>query len=121
VLEARLDWRPTSLDQLSLTLSREIDSPEQISAAPFTLTAAKCRISHVYLENVTVFALAEIDHAAYINQPLHENLVTGGLEMQWQVRPGLIFDGNYSFNGRQADNLAAASQHVFTAGMIWTP
>lgn len=121
VLEARLDWRPTSLDQLSLTLRHEIDNPEQISPAPFTLTAINCRLSHVDLENVTIFALAGIDHAAYTNQPLHENLVTGGLEMQWQVKPSLTLVGNYSFNDRLADNLAAASQHVITAGMTWTP
>ena len=41
VLEAGFDWLPDLLDHVRLTVAREIDDPDEISAIPYTLTQAK--------------------------------------------------------------------------------
>ncbi len=121
VLEARANWMPTSLDQVSLTLRREVDDPDAITAAPYTLTSIKSSISHAYLENVTMKALAECSSATYTHLRLHEFLVTGELIMLWQASPVLAVDAQYRFNTRQTNRLGAANEHVFTLGLTWTP
>jgi hypothetical protein len=120
VLEARADWQPTMLDQISLTASREIDDPDAISATPYTDTSIKLAISHQYLENVTFRTLAQLASAQYIHSDLHELLATGELDMQWQASPALAVEGMYRFNTRQANTLSAANEHVVTLGLTWT-
>ena len=121
VIEARADWQPTMLDQISLTASREIDDPDAISATPYTDTSIKLAISHEYLENVTFRTFAQLANAQYIHSTLHEFLATGELAMQWQATPALAVEGMYRFNTRQANALSAANEHVVTLGLTWTP
>lgn len=121
VVEARADWSPDMLDQVSLTFRREVDDPDAISASPYILTSINLAISHEYLENVTFKVLADLRSASYVHSELHEYLATGELEMRWQAAPALALDANYSFNSRQANNLRAANEHVLTIGAVWTP
>jgi hypothetical protein len=121
VLEARADWQPTMLDQLSLTASREIDDPDAISASPYTRSALKFSITHQYLQNLSIQALADLAEAQYVHIDLREFLATAELQLQWQATPALAFAGSYVFNTRQANALAAANEHVVTLGLTWTP
>ena len=121
VLEARTDWMPTGLDQISVTASREIDDPDAISASPYTLTSIKLAASQEYLENVTVKLLADFAAAQYIHSKLREYLATGEFNMQWRATPALALAGDYTFNTRQANMLGAANEHVVTLGLTWTP
>lgn len=121
VMEARADWMPTMLDQISVTASRELDDPDAISASPYTRTSIKLAVSHEYLENVTIKMLADLAQAQYIHTNLHEFLATGELDMQWQATPALALDAAYSFNTRQANALSAANEHVVSLGITWTP
>ena len=91
IAEARADWQPTMLDKITLTASHEIDDPDAISASPYTRTSINLVISHEYLENVTVQALADIAIAQYIHMDLHEFLGNGriGYAVAGNSCPGL--------------------------------
>ncbi len=121
VLEARLDWRPTSLDQVQLNLAHEIDDPDEISATPYRLTEAKLSIIHDYLENVIFKGVAKVSNAAYMKENWNETLFTASLEMEWSLSPRLTLNGCYVFNNRQANFLSAASEHVLTMQLAWSP
>ena len=121
VLEARLDWRPTGLDQVQLAAAREIDDPDEISATPYKLTEATFRLSHSFLENVIVDSVAKISNAAYMKGNLRETLFTGSVEIKWHLTPSLAFNGRYEFNNRQANYISVASEHVLTVGLEWMP
>jgi hypothetical protein len=121
ILEARADWMPTRIDQISLTASREIDDPDAISATPYTLSSLKLLLNHQLLENVTINMLADFAAAQYIHTPLQEFLATAKIGMQWQVSPALTVEAVYCFNTRQSNALRAANEHVVTAGLTWTP
>jgi Putative beta-barrel porin 2 len=97
VLEARLDWMPTGLDRLRLTLAREIDDPDEISATPYTISQAQLSVVHEYSRTVTIKLAEAIANAAYFDSP------------------------DYNFNDRQANYLRAANEHVATLGLTWTP
>jgi|GEM_PF-3492682 hypothetical protein len=121
VLEARLDWMPTGLDRVSLSVVHEIDDPDEVSATPYTLTQAKFTLSHEYMENITFKTEARISRADYLHSPLRETLFTGRMDMQWHLNPRLALNGDYTFNDRQANYLSAANEHVLTLGLSWTP
>lgn len=121
VLEARVDWMPTALDQISLTASREIDDPDAISSTPYTEDSIKLAISHKYLENVTIQTLADFAAAQYIQTDVRELLASGEINVQWQASPVVAVVGTYRFNTRQANTLSASNEHVVTLGLTWTP
>jgi len=121
VLEGRLDWRPTGLDQVQLVAVREIDDPDEISATPYRLTQLTLTLSHALLENVIVNGVAKISNVAYMKGNSRETLFTGSMEMKWYLTPSLAFNGFYEFNNRQANYLSAASEHVLTLGLEWMP
>jgi hypothetical protein len=121
VLEARLDWMPSDLDQVSLNLAHEIDDPDEVSAAPYTLSEAKLTLRHEYLDSVTFKTLARISRADYFGSDLRETLFTGEMGLQWRLSPALALNGDYTFNDRQANYIDAANEHVLTLGLSWTP
>jgi hypothetical protein len=121
VLEARFDWLPDMLDHVRLTLAREIDDPDEISAVPYTLTQAKVSLSHSATEETMVEISAEADHAAYIQSPDQETVYRAGATLSWQLGALLALDAAYAFNDRQANFLSAANEHVVTIGATWTP
>lgn len=121
VLEARVDWMPTRLDQISVTASREIDDIDAITSTPYTRTSINLTISHAYLENVTVQALADLAEAQYIESDQREYLATGEIDMQWRASPALAVEGVYRYNTRQANTVSAANEHVVTLGLTWSP
>jgi hypothetical protein len=121
VLEASLDWMPTTLDSLNFTLARELDDPERISAAGYTLTQAKISIAHEYLPNVIINASFSATHAAYFQTPLTESLFSTDAAITWRLNRQLTVNADYAFNDRQANFLGAANEHVITCNFIWTP
>jgi hypothetical protein len=121
IVEARADWQPTMLDKITLTATHEINDPDAITASPYTRTSINLAISHEYLENVTVQALADLADAQYVHVTLHEFLATGELDMQWRATPALALNGVYRFNTRQANELSAANENVVLLGLMWTP
>ncbi len=121
VLEASLDWMPTTLDSLNFTLARELDDPEQESAAGYILTQAKISIAHEYLRNVIATASLSATHAAYFQSPLVENLFSTDTAITWRLNRQLAVNAQYVFNDRQANFLGAANEHIITCNFIWTP
>lgn len=121
VLEARADWMPTRLDQISLLASREIDDPDAVSATPYTRSSVKLTLDHQLLENFTIRMLADLAGAQYVHTDLHEFLATGEFSAQWHLTPALAAEAVYCFNTRQANALSAANEHVVTVGLTWTP
>ena len=121
VLEAGLDWMPTELDRLRLTLMREIDNPEDISATPYTLTQEKFSLTHEYLTDVLFHLSEQAANAAYIQSSDRETLLSSDAGVRWQLNPDLALDGDYAFNDRQANYLRAANEQVVTIGLTWTP
>jgi hypothetical protein len=121
VLEGRLDWLPTQLDQVQLAVLREIDDPDEISANPYRLTQGKLSLTHRLLANVIVKGVAKISNVAYMKENSRETLVASSLEIGWYLTPNLALTGSYEFNDRQANYVPAASEHVLTMGLEWTP
>ena len=121
VLEAGLDWMPTELDRLRLSLLREIDDPEDISVTPYTLTQERLSLTHEYLTDVLLHLSEQAAKAAYLQSRDRETLFSSEAGVSWQLNPGLALDGDYAFNDRQANYLRAANEHVVTIGLTWTP
>lgn len=121
VLESSLDWMPTGLDRLRLTLAREIDDPDEIAAAPYTLSQESLSLAHEYLTNVIFNFSEQFSNAVYIHSTDREDLFTSNANVTWQLNRGLALNGDYTFNERWANYLPAANEHVVTLGMTWRP
>ncbi len=121
MLEEEFDWSPGDLDEIRIDAAREIDDPDQISAAPYTLSAIKLAWVHDYLRNVTFNLSAQAENAAYLETKLNETLFDTDASVNWQVNPSLALTADYAFHDRQANFLRAATEHVVTLGALWTP
>jgi hypothetical protein len=120
VLEARLDWMPTGLDRLRLTLMREIDDPDEIGVAPYTLSEESMSLTHEYSTDVFFDFLEQFSNAAYLHSINQENLFTSDANVSWQLNTALTLNGDYTFNDRQANYLHAANEHIVTLGLTWS-
>lgn len=121
VLEASISWMPTDLDSVKLDAAREIDDPDQESAAGYTLTQTDISIAHEYLRNVILTASFAFSHAAYFNTPQAESLYAGNAAVNWHLNRALALNASYAFSDRQSNFLKAANQHIFTLGVTWSP
>jgi hypothetical protein len=121
VLEAGLDWQPDDLYRVRLKLAREVDNPEEITAAPTTLTLASLSLSDEAMRDVTIIASAQVENAAFLGSALRETLTGIDTTMSWQMTPALSFHADLSWNNRQANQLRAADEAVVTGGVTWTP
>ncbi len=121
VVEARLDWAPSRLDEIHLNITREIDDPDRLSTTPYTLTQAKLSYQRAGLGQLTADGMAEISRAAYMWSPLRETLFSTSFALSWRMSPALALQGRYVFNDRQANFLRAANEHVLTLGLDWAP
>ncbi len=121
VLEAGFDWMPTDFDKFRLTLAREIDDPDEISAAAYTLSEARLNLSHLTPGNVTFKVSAEISNAAFFNSTQRETSFGSELNISVPFGPYFDLNGDYTFNSRQANRFRAANEHIITLGVTWTP
>ncbi len=121
VLEATVDWLPTVFDQMRLSLAREIDDPDEVSAAPYILTSVTLSLSDSEVNNFTLNVSSTAENAAFLYTPLHETLMTFDTSLHWQLNETLAVYADDSFSDRQANDLRAANENVFTLGLTWTP
>ncbi|OYV36683.1 MAG: hypothetical protein B7Z80_14925 [Rhodospirillales bacterium 20-64-7] len=121
VLEAALDWWPAPQDRLSLSLAHEIDDPDEISAAPATLTEARLNLRDATGRAITLQGSARIAEAAYLGSNRRETLASAGAQITWRASGELAFTAGYSFQDRQANYLRAANEQVVTLEAGWTP
>jgi hypothetical protein len=121
VLEAGLDWMPGDLDRLRLTLVREIDDPDEVSAAAYTLSQADISLEHQFPEGITTRFSFQAAAAAYFHSDLRESIFSSDANISWPLGSSLALTGDYTFNDRQANYLRAANEHVVTLGLAWTP
>jgi hypothetical protein len=121
VLEAALDWMPTELDRLRLTLVREIDDPDEISATPYTLSQVKFSLTHEYLSDILFNFSEQAANASYMQSSDRETLISSDAGISWQLNRALALRGDYAFNDRQANYLRAANEHIVTIGLTWSP
>ena len=121
VTEASISWMPTDLDSVRVDLAREMDDPDQESAAGYTLTEADISIAHEYLRNVIITGAFDFSHAAYFDSRLIESLYSANAAINWHFSRALAISAAYAFADRQANFLNAANQHVFTVGVTWSP
>jgi hypothetical protein len=121
VLEASIDWLPTDLDLARLSVSREIDDPDEISGSPATVTDVLLSLSDDELRNFTANVSAEVEKSAFLNLSLQETLFTTATTMSWQMNPSTALQLSLVYNDRQANRLRAANEVVVTAGLAWTP
>jgi hypothetical protein len=121
VLEASLSWMPSEIDSLSLDLAREVDDPDQESAAGYTLSEANVSISHEYFRNVVITGSAKVSRAVYFDSSLIETLFNVLISTNWHLNRALSVNATYAFNDRQANYLPAANEHIITMGVTWTP
>lgn len=121
VLEAAIDWLPTVFDQVRLNLAREIDDPDEVSAAPYILTSAALSLSDGQVNNFTLNVSSTAENAAFLYTPLHETLMTFETSLHWHLNAALSVYADDIFSDRQANELRAANEDVFTIGLTWTP
>jgi hypothetical protein len=121
VLELSLDWLPTRLTQVRLTAAREVDDPDQIEAAPYTVTQAKLELHQAYLRSVTIDGSASFGAANFAASRLREFLAGTEVSVTDALDAHLSVSASYVFNDRQANLLRAANEHVVTVGLTWRP
>jgi hypothetical protein len=121
VLETRLDWMPSRLDQVRLTLAREIDDPDEISATAYTLTEAAFSLTHQIPSEAKLKFTFQASNADYFESPLRETLFSSDADISWPLGRFFSVNGDYTFNDRQANYLRAANEHIITLGLVWTP
>jgi hypothetical protein len=120
VLEAAVDWLPTVFDRVRLNLAREIDDPDEVSAAPYVLTSATLSLSDDNLRNFTLNVSSTVENAAFLYTPLRETLLTFDTSLHWQLNETLSVYADDSFSDRQANDLRAANENIFTLGFSWS-
>jgi len=121
VLEAALTWAPTELDQVSADAAREIDDPDQIGPAGYTLTEADFSYTHELGGNVDITGTFKTSNAAYFGTKLSENIFDAGAIAAWHINSALALNLSYAFNDRQANFLRAANEHILTFNAVFTP
>ena len=121
VLEASISWMPGTLDSVKLDLAREIDDPDQESAAGYTLSETDIAVAHEYLRNVIVTGSFKFSYAAYFDSPLVESLYSANTGIEWHLDRAFSLNASYAFNDRQANFLKAANEHIVILGFTWSP
>jgi len=120
VFEAALDWMPTRLNRTRLSFAREIDDPDEVSAAPYTLAQAQISDDFSLQRNAGLVMSFTASNAAFLRSSHNETLYGSSLSMDWQLNPALTVHAGYAFNSRQSNFLRAANEHLITAGISWT-
>jgi hypothetical protein len=120
VIEAAADWLPDDLTSLEFSAAHEIDDPDRIDTASYTITEAKLRITHEYLRNIILTAGASVTHAAFFATPLIETITQTDAAIAWRLNSFLKLSADYEFNDRQANHLRAANEHVATLSLAWS-
>lgn len=121
MLEWRVDWLPTGLDQVRAALTHELDNPDEVSAAPDILTEARVALTHEFSPALTMTLVVSVSDARFVASPDRETLSSTEIGLRWQVDDWVALNGSYGFNDRQANFAAAANEHVVLAGIAWTP
>lgn len=121
VLEAGLDGMPSDFDKLRLELAREIDDPDEVSAAAYSLSQARLSLDHAFPSNAGFKFTGQIANAAFFHSALRETLVNCTATLTWPLGPYFTLNAAYAFNDRQANQLRAANEHIITLGASWTP
>ncbi|MDE8348787.1 MAG: outer membrane beta-barrel protein [Acidocella sp.] len=121
VLEAAASWMPTPLTSLDFSAAHEIEDPERLDAASYTLSEAKLSLAHELRRNIIITATASATQAKYFHNPLSETLLTSGVTLTWRLNRQFRLVTAYDFNDRQANLLRAANEHVVTFTLTWAP
>jgi hypothetical protein len=121
IAEAAADWMPDNLTSLEFTAAHEIDDPERIDTASYTISQAKLSVAHEYLRNIILTAGVSLTHAAFFAAPLVETITQTHTDIAWRLNPQLKLTAAYEFNDRQANHLQAANEHIATLSLAWSP
>lgn len=121
VIEAAASWMPSSLTSLDFTAAHEIEDPERLDAASYTLTESKLSLAHELRRNIIITAAASATQAEYFHSPLSETLLASNASVTWRLNRQIRLVTAYSFNDRQANLLRAANEHVVTLTLTWAP
>jgi len=121
VLEAAATWRPTELDEVSADAVREIDDPEQIGPAGYTLTEGDLSYTHEMGGDIDVTGSFKASNAAYFGTALKEDLYNAGFTVAWHINADFALNLSYAFNDRQANFLRAANEHIVSFNAVFTP
>jgi len=120
VVEASASWRPSEVDDWSLTAVHQIDDPDQVGAVGYTLTQGQISYTHELQRTIDFSGSFKAAHAAYFGTRLTESLFDASAQLSVHVNRSFALDLNYAFNDRQADYLRAANEHVVTVSAVWT-
>jgi len=121
VLEAGLDWSPSDFDQVRLSLAREIDDPDAVSASPYTLTQARLAATHNTPNGITLKFAASLANADYLHGPLRETLASTSMNLEFRISETLAIAAGYNYDTCQANALRATNDHIITLSLTWTP
>ncbi len=119
VLEAAIDWSPSDFDRVRLELTREIDDPDEVTAAPYTLSQVNLSLLHEAPGNLILSVSTDAENAAFLRSSLRETLFGVTASLTWQMNENLALSAGYSLQDRQAGSLRAANEQVVTLGLSW--
>jgi hypothetical protein len=121
VLEAAGTWAPSELDTISADAAREIDDPDQIGPAGYTLTQADLSYTHETGGGIDLTGTFKAANAAYFGTGLNETLFNAAGTIAWHLNAALAVNISYAFNDRQANFLRAANENIITFNAVFTP
>ncbi|MDE8343771.1 MAG: outer membrane beta-barrel protein [Acidocella sp.] len=121
VIEAAADWMPSSLTSLDFTAAHEIEDPERLDAASYTLTESKLSLAHELRRNIIITTAASATQAVYFHNPLTETILSNADTITWRLNRQFKLATAYRFNDRQANHLRAANEHIVTLTLTWAP
>lgn len=121
VLEAAATWAPSELDTVSADAEREIDDPDQIGPAGYTITEADLAYTHEMGGGIDVTGTFKAANAAYFGTRLNETILNAAGTIAWHLNASLAINLSYAFNDRQANFLRADNEHIVTFNAVFTP
>jgi hypothetical protein len=121
VLEAAATWAPSERDTVSADAAREINDPDQIGPAGYTITQADLSYTHETGGGIDTTCTFKAANAAYFGTGLHETILNAAVTIAWHLNAALAVNVSYAFNDRQANFLRAANEHIVTFNAVFTP
>jgi len=121
VLEAQATWAPSELDTITAGAAREIDDPDQIGPAGYTITEGDLAYTHEMGGGIDTNCTFKAANAAYFGTGLNETIFNAAGTIAWHLNAGLAVNVSYAFNDRQANFLRAANEHIVTFNAVFTP
>ena len=114
IVEGEVDWLPTRLSRIDLTVRRGIDDSASENVVGYTYTAARLAVHHEYQRNIYVGAYVQLENADYSSTPvalrgsalnqdqLDQTIYSVGASADYLINRHLRLAATYDFSSQNA-------------------